>query len=89
MDFDNEEEFDEVEDRSEELRDTLLQYTDTEVLQALLKSTIIDQDTGMLTDYWLSLLNPNLHTEKTKDLVSEQEDVVLSAFAKILAKRMK
>lgn len=76
-------------DRVEELRDSLIHYTDSEVLEVLKLSTIIDPATGKLTDYWLHLLNPNIAKQEAKDYVSEQEDVVLSALAKLLQKRMK
>jgi hypothetical protein len=73
-------------DRVDNLRDILIGYSEeeSEVLEALILNGIIDRETGMLSNWWMNILNPNLVDVKT---VSQEEEAVLSALAKMLIKR--
>lgn len=55
--------YDVFEERVEELRASLLEFEEGEILEALVLNTVVDPKTGKLTDYWMSLLNPELHKE--------------------------
>lgn len=72
--------------RVEELQDTLLGFDEEDILEALVLNSIIDRQTGMLTDYWLNLIDNDLTKFKHNH---EEEDVVLSALARLLKRRIK
>jgi len=78
-----------IEEPLEELRANLIEYDEHVVLDALILNNVIDQDTGMLTDYWLNLLNPKLLTKSTNVMLANEEQIVLSALAKILQRHIK
>jgi hypothetical protein len=73
-------------DRVEELRAVLLDFEESEVLEALIDNCIIDKGSGMLTDYWANLLDPNLTGKKHN---RAEEDLILGALAGILKRRLK
>jgi len=50
----------EFEEDVEDARSDLIQHDELVLLEALVRSTIIDPETGKLTDYWMSLLKPEL-----------------------------
>ncbi len=52
--------FIEYNNQVEELRAELLEYEELAVLDALIANNVVDPKTGMLTDYWLGILSPNL-----------------------------
>lgn len=70
----------------EELRALLLDFEEDEVLEALIANNVIDGTTGVLTDYWLALVNPHLLAQKA---LRAEEDSVLSALSNLLKERIK
>jgi hypothetical protein len=78
------------EDKVEELRATLVHdYKDEEILEALIRNNIVDRKTGTLCEWWLNLLDPNLIKAQKLDNITQEEDIVLNALAKLLKRRIK
>lgn len=47
----------------ENAREDLLHFDEEVLLEALVRNTIIDPETGVLTDYWMNLLKPELFSK--------------------------
>lgn len=76
-------------DKIEELRATLLDFEDEEVLEALILNNILDRDSGLLTEWWLNILNPDLIKKNKADTLQQEEIIVLSALARLIQRRIK
>lgn len=76
----------EFDSKVEELRASLLEYDEDVVLEALARNNIVNRDNGLMTDYWLNLIDPDIVKNRHS---SSEEQAVLDALAKVLKRRIK